>query len=63
MVPEDLRDVCGPALGTLRLLLDAVRAMIDDGIFIEIEEKSEATVTASSVDGTGIPATQGWSLT
>ena len=57
MVPENLREVCGPVLGTLRLLLDKIRLLLDDRSFSQVQEDEQVAGTAALVDGTGIPAT------
>ena len=55
---DGLREAYGPVLGTLRLLLDEVRLLVDDGVFGLVEEGQEALpMTISLVDGTGIPST------
>ena len=59
MVPENLREVCGPTLATLGLLLDEIRLLLG----VLVAEDEEAGGTTAMVAGTGIPATQGWSLT
>ena len=53
---EDLRDICGPVLGTLSLLLDEIRLLVEDGGFGLVKEAEEVT-HVDLVDGTGTPAT------
>ena len=55
---DGLREAYGPVLGTLRLLLDEVRLLVDDGVFGLVEEGQEALpMTISLVDGTGTRST------
>ena len=55
---ENLREVCAPVLGTLRLLLGEIRLLLDDGSFGQVQEDEEATtVVGALVDGTGIRST------
>ena len=55
---EHVREVCAPVLGTLRLLLDEIRLLVEDGSFGQVQEENpEPTATAAPVDGTGIPST------
>ena len=55
---DGLREAYGPVLGTLRLLLDEIRLLVDDGVFgLVLEDEEATTVTAALVAGTGTRST------